>query len=75
MNPVHFTIVEKACCVCKKHLGSVDGKGVAGVSHGYCPEDLTKAWKELNSRLRGNDKVIIKEESENETRFCLHAER
>jgi hypothetical protein len=74
MNPVHFTLIESICCVCGKHLGSKDGRGVAGVSHGYCPEDLRTARKELDSRFHGNDKGTREEEAPNETRFCVHAE-
>ncbi len=33
-----ITIIEVVCSYCKKHIGTKDGKGVTGVSHGICDE-------------------------------------
>lgn len=35
------------CAWCGKYLGSKDGQGVAGVSHGICPECLMAEQKEV----------------------------
>jgi CRISPR/Cas system-associated protein Cas10 (large subunit of type III CRISPR-Cas system) len=32
------TILVIQCCICKKVLGTKDGHGVEGISHGYCKE-------------------------------------
>jgi hypothetical protein len=31
-------MIERVCCVCGKHMGTKDGEGKSGVSHGYCEE-------------------------------------
>lgn len=41
------TIITIVCCVCKKYLGEKDGKGISGVSHGYCDECLKKEMAKL----------------------------
>jgi hypothetical protein len=39
------TIITVICCVCKKFLGTKDGQGVSGISHGYCPECAKAQWQ------------------------------
>lgn len=31
------TVIHRVCAWCRKDLGTVDGRGVSGVSHGMCP--------------------------------------
>lgn len=38
------TVLYMVCCRCNKGLGSKDGKGISGVSHGYCAECLKKEY-------------------------------
>jgi hypothetical protein len=39
------TVITMICCVCKKFLGTKDGQGITGTSHGYCPECAKAVWQ------------------------------
>ena len=43
-----MTKIEIRCAWCQKHLGTKDGKGTKGISHGICPECREKVLKEID---------------------------
>lgn len=46
--PQSCALLRVTCCVCGKYLGSKDGRGVSGVSHGLCPECYEKQVAEID---------------------------
>jgi hypothetical protein len=49
----HPTTITVICCVCKKFLYTVDGKGIYGLSHGYCDSCMEKVkaeWEEWRQK-------------------------
>ena len=42
-------MIQIICSYCKKDMGSKDGKGVEGVSHGVCLECLKQVMAELKA--------------------------
>ena len=52
MKPVK-TVITVVCMYCKKYIGTKDGQGVTGVSHGICPACKSKLDKELDEEAQG----------------------
>ncbi len=38
------TVIQMLCMFCGADLGTVDGKGVEGESHGACPGCIEREW-------------------------------
>lgn len=43
-----MTIITVICCICRKRLGTKDGEGVTGISHGYCDACLKMELEKIN---------------------------
>ncbi len=40
--------LQRICAWCKKDMGTKDGKGISGISHGMCPECAAKENNQLD---------------------------
>jgi len=44
-------MIQVVCMYCQKDLGTKDGKGVSGISHGICPECYDKKpWEDNDEK-------------------------
>lgn len=41
------TQITVICCICHKDLGTKDGQGVSGISHGFCDTCRDKALAKI----------------------------
>jgi hypothetical protein len=44
-----MTVIKRTCMYCDKDMGTRDGKGMTGVSHGICDECGKKSDAELDA--------------------------
>lgn len=52
-----MSTITRVCCVCKRVIGIIEGYGVTGVSHGYCPTHLAVAQAALEYEDEGEPDV------------------